>query len=92
MSVMFLLGKRNPEINVPMQNIPTTELLPHRVLGSDSAFFVPLGNSPAMPKTKLSRAKMCRNVFAAIQEYPGCKAAKEVKISEVADARSTRAS
>jgi hypothetical protein len=38
-----------------------------------------------MSKTKLSRAKMCRKVLAAIQEYPGCKAVKEITISEVAD-------
>jgi hypothetical protein len=36
-----------------------------------------------MSKTKLSRAKMGRKV-AAIQAYPGCKAVKEVAISEVA--------
>ena len=38
-----------------------------------------------MPKKKLSRAKMCKNVLAAIREYPGCKAVKEVTISEIAD-------
>jgi hypothetical protein len=38
-----------------------------------------------MSKKKLSRAKMCRKVLAAIQEYPGCKDVKEVAISEVAD-------
>jgi hypothetical protein len=38
-----------------------------------------------MSKKKLSRAKMCRKVLAAIQEYPGCKDIKEVAISEVAD-------
>jgi hypothetical protein len=38
-----------------------------------------------MPKTKLSRAKMCRKVRAAIQEYPGCKAVKKVAISEITD-------
>jgi hypothetical protein len=38
-----------------------------------------------MQKIKLSRVKMCRKVLAAIQEYPGCKAVKEVTISEVAD-------
>ena len=31
-----------------------------------------------MSKKKLSRAKMCRKVLAAIQEYPGCKDVKEV--------------
>jgi hypothetical protein len=48
-----------------------------------------IGNSPAakvpMPKTKLSRAKLRIRVLAAIQQYPGCKAVKEVAISEVAD-------
>jgi hypothetical protein len=38
-----------------------------------------------MSKKKLSRAKMCRKVLAAIQEYSGCKDVKEVAISEVAD-------
>ena len=38
-----------------------------------------------MSKRKLSRAKMCSEVLAAIQEYPGCKDVKEVAISEVAD-------
>jgi hypothetical protein len=38
-----------------------------------------------MNKTKLSRAKMSKKALAAIQEYPGCKAVKEVTISEVAD-------
>ncbi|MCU1294323.1 MAG: hypothetical protein JWP08_3173 [Bryobacterales bacterium] len=38
-----------------------------------------------MFKTKLSQAKMCEKVLAAIQEYPGCNAVKEVSISEAAD-------
>jgi hypothetical protein len=38
-----------------------------------------------MPKMKLSRAKLCRKLLAAIQDYPGCKAVKEVSIAEVAD-------
>ena len=38
-----------------------------------------------MAKTKLSRAKMCKKILAAIQEYPGCKGVKEVSIAEVAD-------
>ena len=38
-----------------------------------------------MPKKKLSRAKMCKKVLAAIRDYPGCKAVKEVTISEIAD-------
>jgi hypothetical protein len=59
-------------------------------LASVSVFLLELENSLAgaridMPKKKLSRAKMCKEVLAAIQEYPGCKAVKEVAISEVAD-------
>jgi hypothetical protein len=38
-----------------------------------------------MAKTKLSRAKICKKILAAIQEYPGCKDVKEVSIAEVAD-------
>jgi hypothetical protein len=38
-----------------------------------------------MAKTKLSRAKMCKKILAAIQDYPGCKGIKEVSIGEVAD-------
>jgi hypothetical protein len=38
-----------------------------------------------MAKTKLSRAKMCKKILAAIQEYPGCKDVKEVSVAEVAD-------
>jgi hypothetical protein len=38
-----------------------------------------------MGKTKLSRAKMCKKMLEAIQEYPGCKDVKEVSIAEVAD-------
>jgi uncharacterized protein (DUF342 family) len=59
-------------------------------LASVSVFLLELENSLAgaridMPKKKLSRAKMCKEeVLAAIQEYPSCKAVKEVAISEVA--------
>jgi hypothetical protein len=38
-----------------------------------------------MPKTKLSRETISAKVLATIQKHPGCKAVKEVTISEVAD-------
>lgn len=38
-----------------------------------------------MPKTKMSREKLCRQILAAIQEYPGCKDVKEVSIAEIGD-------
>jgi hypothetical protein len=38
-----------------------------------------------MPKTKLSRGKICTKVLVAIQGYPGCEAVTEVSIGEVAD-------
>ena len=66
------------------------ELISRRLLGLISALLAPLGNSPVgarihMGKTKLSRAKMCKKMLEAIQEYPGCKDVKEVSIAEVAD-------
>ena len=82
---MFLLGSDSEIFRSP------TELIPRRVLGSVSAFIlVPLGTRRAgarihMAKTKLSRAKMCKKILAAIQEYPGCKDVKEVSVAEVAD-------